>query len=239
MQFLIEKLQQDILNPLIWNNETLNKDVEIRLLNIKDKFINGLNENNIPLVIVDTRIVGSNASYNYTEFSDIDLHIVVDLSQYSNEDKRLLQMIYNYYKSSFNDKYNITIRGISVELYIEDKDTPANSKGIYSLDKREWIKKPIKQDEIDVDISKSLNYMINEFEEVKLVNNSKSAQLLLDLLYANRIKSLAIEGEYGIDNLVFKEFRNRGYIQELKDIIVNGESKELSLESLIEMYKNK
>lgn len=233
---MMNNYQQEILNPKIWNNEMIIPEVAGRLNVIKQKFLNGLNENNIPMVIVDTRIVGSNASYNYTDFSDIDLHIVVDLSQYSDEDKRLLKMIYNYYKASFNDKYDIKIKGINVELYIEDVETPASSKGIYSLDTKEWLKKPEKIDVTDIDISKTLDYMLNKFEEVKIVNNSKLAQSLLDLLYANRIKSLAIDGEFGIDNLVFKEFRNRGYIQELKNIITNGESKELSLESLTELY---
>ena len=40
------------------------------------------------------------------------------------------------------------------------------------------------------------------------------------------------EGEYGIGNLVFKEVRNQGLLQQLKDLLNLNTSKELSLESL-------
>ena len=234
MRFLKEDINSK-LNPLIWDGFNLRPEVKIKLELIRDKFIKGLEEKNIPVVIIDTRIVGSNASYNYTEFSDLDLHIIVDYSNYNERDKQLLEMIYNYYKSSFNDKYNIKIKDIDIELYIENKDTSAVSNGIYSLNQDKWLQLPKRIESKKVDISKTLNYMINKFENVKITNNSNQAQDLLDYLYANRIRGLAIDGEFSIDNLVFKEFRNRGFIQELKDIIVNGESKELSLESLTEL----
>ena len=237
MRFLIEDLQ---LNPVIWDeNNNLKSDIRNKLLQIKDKFILGLEENNIPTSIVDVRIVGSNANYNYNTNSDLDLHIVVDLDNYEEDEKRLLEMIYNYYKSAFNDKYDITVKGIPVELYIEDKNKCAISNGIFSVQNNEWVKIPTNEIKPDVDISKSLNYMIRRFEEIKLLDDPMTAQTLLDLLYANRQKSLAVEGEYGVDNLVFKEFRNRGYIQEIKDIIKNGESREMSLESLSELYHSK
>ncbi|WP_300924751.1 hypothetical protein [uncultured Clostridium sp.] len=148
----------------------------------------------------------------------------------------MLELIYSYYKSAFNDRYSINIKGVPVELYIEDKNTSAISNGIYSVQNNEWIKKPSVIEKQDVDISKPLEYMIRRFEEVKLLEDPITAQTLLDLLYANRQRSLAVEGEYGVDNLIFKEFRNRGFIQEIKDIIRNGESRELSLENLSKIF---
>lgn len=53
-------------------------------------------------------------------------------------------------------------------------------------------------------------------------------------LYDLRKDSIATEGEYGIGNLVFKEFRNLGYLDNLKDLKNEERSKELSLENLKE-----
>lgn len=239
MRFLLENANA-ILNPILWDeHNNLKEDVRNKLLEIKDKFILGLQENQIPATIVDVRIVGSNANYNYNSNSDIDLHIVVDLDGFSEEQKQMLILIYSYYKASFNDRYDIRIKGVPVELYIEDKNTSAISNGVYSVQDNSWIKEPTITNKPNIDISKSLNYMIRRFEEVKLLDDAITAQTFLDTLYINRQRSLAVDGEYGVDNLIFKEFRNRGFIQEIKDIIKNGESRELSLEGLSELYHNK
>lgn len=51
-------------------------------------------------------------------------------------------------------------------------------------------------------------------------------------LYNLRKESIASEGEYGLGNLVFKEFRNLGYLDNLKQLRKKEKSKELSLESI-------
>lgn len=234
MRFVEELLNR--LNPKLWDeNNKLYPDVELYLKNIRDTFIEGLNNSDIPAEIVDTRIVGSNASYNYTVYSDLDLHIIVNLDDKENKD--LLQMIYNFYKSSFNQKHNISIKGINVELYIEDKNDNLISNGVYSLDTGKWLKFPEEIESPDnIDIEEPLNYMIDRYNEICLLNNRDMAQSFLDTLYINRTRSLAVEGEFGVDNLIFKEFRNRGFIQNLKDIIVTGEDYELTLECLKEKF---
>ena len=91
---------------------------------------------------------------------------------------------------------------------------------------------------LDCDIAKVLDYTLNKYNEVIKLNNKEMIENFLNTLYNNRVRSLALEGEYGIDNLVFKELRNKGYIQNLKDKIKDAESYELSLESLIERFSN-
>ena len=126
----IEK--HDTLNPDLWdeNNELL-PDVKEKLQEIVNKFISNLEENDIKLDVEDICIIGSNASYNYNDQSDIDLHIIADPSVYSDEDLAL--KIYLAYKSLFNNKYDPLIRGHEVEIYVEPHEVQANSKGIYSL----------------------------------------------------------------------------------------------------------
>lgn len=53
-------------------------------------------------------------------------------------------------------------------------------------------------------------------------------------LYDLRKESISDEGEYGIGNLVFKEFRNRGWLDNLKEMRDELRSRELSLEGLNE-----
>lgn len=61
---------------------------------------------------------------------------------------------------------------------------------------------------------------------------SKAISDFIEDLYDLRKESIAKDGEYGIGNLVFKEFRNRGYLDKLKDMKNEERSKELSLEKL-------
>lgn len=234
MRFLLEDIN-NTLNPKIWDEDKkLKQEVANKLDEITNRFVSGIEEKGLDLNILDRRIVGSNASYNYTKYSDLDIHIIVDLDNFSN--KNLIKLLLDFYKSAFNKKYNIKIKGINVELYFEEKGNNLISNGVYSLDSKEWLKEPVQQEIVEVDISDTLQYMIEKYEQVLLLNNKEEAQKLLDYLHENRQRSLALEGEFGVDNLVFKEFRNRGYIDKLKEIIVNGESFELSLESLKEKF---
>ena len=96
---LNEKLEKhDNLNPKLWDsNNKLHPEVKTRIEEIINQFISTID---VPLFIVDTRIVGSQASYNYTQYSDLDIHIVAnfDLIDASNE---ILQLLYNALKTKF------------------------------------------------------------------------------------------------------------------------------------------
>ena len=139
-QFIIN----DTLNKKLFDsNNKLKEDVREALVHIAADFINTLEEKEIPLKVYDYWLVGSNASYNYSSTSDIDLHIIVD-SQIEDITPELLRILYDYAKSSYNDKYDIKIKGQYVEVYLEDINTNAITNGIYSLKKDEWIKFPKK-----------------------------------------------------------------------------------------------
>ena len=51
----------------------------------------------------------------------------------------------------------------------------------------------------------------------------------IDDLYIMRQKSIQKDGEYSLGNLIFKEFRNKGYLDNLKKLNIDLTSKELSL----------
>ena len=70
----------DRLNPRLWDeSEHLRSDVKDKLLEIAADFQEFLG---VPdLDVKDITVSGSNAAYNYTPSSDIDLHLVVDLPE--------------------------------------------------------------------------------------------------------------------------------------------------------------
>lgn len=139
----------DTLNPDLWENNELKEEVKEKLLDIVDNFLDILKEDKINIDVVDVRFLGSNANYNYTDKSDIDLHIVADFSSTPCE-QNVMPQLYNAYKSLFNSKYNISIYGHDVEIYVEDEKQPAKSNGVYSL-YTGWIKEPNKSNIPNID----------------------------------------------------------------------------------------
>ena len=72
------------LNPKIWANESkVRPDVRKQLLKIADDFYDSLD---IPWVEVkDVRLTGSLANYNWSNYSDVDLHVVINYKDINND----------------------------------------------------------------------------------------------------------------------------------------------------------
>ena len=168
----------DVLNTDIWVNEELKPQVYKKLMEIADAFIEYLD---LDLNIVDIQFTGSMANYNFNKDSDIDLHIIADFEDFGiNYD--IISNYFNAKKSLFNQNHNITIYGHPVELYVEDKNQPSQSKGKYSLKFDKWLIKPqkITQEVEDViDTPKYLEY-IERFNAI--VSSDYNAQEANDLL---------------------------------------------------------
>lgn len=123
---LNEKVEKhDILNPKLWNEDnTLKAEVEEKINMIVDDFLHGLEEDDIKFKLDDIKLVGSNASYNWNDKSDLDLHLVMDLSIYDDlEKKEMAELLYNYAKSLWNKNYVVYFRGIPVEIFVETNNT--------------------------------------------------------------------------------------------------------------------
>lgn len=226
----------DELNPKIWDawrekhiggktTYHLKREVKNKLDEIAKAFIEYLD---IPEdAIEDIRLVGSSANYNYTDFSDIDVHVIVDYDKV-HEDCPLVTGYLWALKTLFNDEHDITIYGIPVELYAEDSKLPGISNGVYSLLKNKWLSIPEKV-EVTVDDS-AVARKSEEFEELidKADTSEKASELLLKI-YKMRKAGLQENGEYSTENLAFKNLRNKGLIDKLWDLKKQGIDKELSL----------
>ena len=235
LKFIREAIEvHDSLNPKLWDAENnLKEDVKSKIILIVDEFVKHLKADNLELKVYDIWLLGSNANYNYNEDSDLDVHIIADESFDCSE--KHLEIIYNAYKALFNNRYEITIRGINVEIYVESKDNLTNvATGIYSL-KDGWIRKPSKYaiPEIDsFELDKRVNEWENKYFEITQDPTLDKIDKYIDDIYDIRKKSIKEEGEFGLNNLVFKEIRRRGYLAELKELRNKKLAQNLSLENL-------
>lgn len=216
----------DTLNPLLWNeNNTLKQDVFEKLSNIAQEFLKFIE---IPLNIVDIEIVGSNASYNYNEKSDIDLHIIVN-SEVNYIEPTILRQLYNDRKGAFNRDYELEINGLPVELYIEDVKDGNATNGRFSILKNEWVKFPEPITYEVPDISKDLNEILDKCFKTLQSSDAEEVRTLINDIYMMRKLGLAEDGEASVGNLVFKELRNMDIMSDLKDHYYELRSEELSL----------
>lgn len=228
---LSEKLEvHSTLNPKLWTSSAeLHPDVEEKLFGIVDLFTSNLS---IPIDVIDARLVGSNASYNYTQYSDIDLHIVANFESID-VDPVVLQSAYNLEKGAFNKNYDIKIHGLDVEVYIEDLNAATITNGIYSLYLHKWIKFPKKIEVPDVDVSRETNIWTDKIEDAVDTSGEKAKELL-NSIYLVRKNSLEVDGEFGKGNVLFKELRNLGLLDKLRTKIKQSDSERLSLEAMNE-----
>ncbi len=225
----------DQLNPKIWTDEKeLIPEVRAKILQIVDKFKSQLAVDGLDLKVEDIYVLGSNANYNYTEESDLDVHIIADESFDCSAEH--LPLLYNCYKALFNSKYDIRIKGINVELYVENKDKLSNvSAGIYSL-KDGWIKDPAEYEIPEFDqfaVDRGVQQWEDKYFAITENPSIKKIDEYIDGIYELR-QSTIKNGEFAEGNLIFKEIRRRGYLDDLRELKIDLTSKELSLESLDE-----
>ena len=219
----------DELNPDLYYNNKLKMYVRQKLLNVVDYFRYEYLDVELPLL--DILLVGSNASYNYNETSDIDTHIITNFEMVYPGHVDVTQSLFNLEKSAFNSDYNIKVKGRDVELYVEDVKTTVVSNGIYSILKDEWIKFPKKIQVTKIDTSADLIPQVESIKKILAHGTSKDVQDKINELYLLRKTSIDVEGEYGYGNQLFKDIRSTGLLDALKQKYKEYKSQELSVES--------
>lgn len=235
-QYCVESLREEVveediekhedLNAALFNNDAkLKPEVKNKINEIVAEFLKDFDEVGVRLDVQDVILTGSNASYNYTKDSDLDIHIVADTSKIE-DTVDLHKVIYDAYKSSFNKKFDIELNKVPVELYVETQETPLVSNGIYSVLNDTWVKEPTKESipEVDQDaIDKAFKPWEKRYKALIAdttddVEDESAIDKFIDALYELRGKGLSTDGEYSIENLVFKEMRNKGYLDNLKEL---------------------
>lgn len=221
----------DTLNPKLWSKEgKLDPEVWRALDRIGKEWAQFAK---IPKsAIKDVTITGGNANYNYTKYSDIDLHLIVDkdaidcpsvLDEYLQAKKQLWALT-----------HDVTVKGQPVELYAQDyKDSWKEGQGIYSMKQQKWLQKPTpyKIDRNHPEVIRKTKELMYQIDSL-IGANSNDMQAFKNI--KGRLKgmrSAAIEkgGEYAPENLVFKELRNRGYLDKMNKYLRDLEDQDLSL----------
>ncbi len=208
---LEEYTNQDKLNPAIFSEESIIQEARVIFLKIAESFYRELN---IEVPIKDIILTGSSANYNWTKFSDIDVHLLLDFTGFKELDS--WREYFTFKKNQFNNQFKLSYKGYPIEMYVQDVNEPHFSSGIYSLISNKWIDKPI-YNKIEIDdqeIELKAKPLMDEIDSAKN-KSSEDISALKDKIKQYRKTGLEKEGEYSIENLVFKELRNRGYIDKL------------------------
>ena len=206
----------DDLNPALWDGKSLKPEVRRQLLLIAEDFIQYLG---IRLPdIKDITISGSNAAYTYTDHSDIDLHILVDMTKLPDDD--VYQELFTAKKTLYNDDHKITIKGIPVELYVQDSNKPVVSIGEYSLMQEKWLKQPTKtKANFNQSLTKAKYEKLGGLIELALkYKNEEQVDRITKLIKRYRQAGLDMHGEFGPENLSYKALRAKGYIKALYNL---------------------
>ena len=207
------------LSTKIWKDKKMLPEFREALLKIANAFIDYLG---VTIDVVDITMTGSYANYNYTVFSDIDLHILVDMSSIEG-DTDLVEEFFNAKKSFWNDRHDIELKNIEVELYPQDSEEEHASSGVYSIVDDKWVVEPKKfKNKLDIEkIEKSSNKIIKEIDKAikSSIKTSDTSDIekMLKKLKKMRSSGLSKGGELSDENVIYKVIRSRGHLQNLFD----------------------
>ena len=221
---------QDKLNPKLFLGNRLDPAVKNQLITIAKDFLTELGVGDVK--VKDITISGSNAAFTYTSHSDLDLHIVVDYNQFSNDS--VYKELFNAKKNLYNDSHNITIRGIPVEVYMEDSNEPVISVGEYSILNDKWKQIPTKrranfdQTATKAKFGKLQDFILRALKE----KNVKKITKALKIIKRYRQAGLDTGGEFSPENLAYKALRSQGAITKLYNLRDELHSKQLSIENM-------
>ena len=213
------------LNPVLWEDGKIRREIQVKLLQIAKEFYDFLE---VSARLDDVLITGSQANYNYTTQSDIDLHLIMDFTQVDCEGE--VRELFDTKRKLWKKDHDINIKGIPVECYVEDLNDPAVTAS-YSLLKETWIKQPKKiTGGYDKDKVFDLATMWSKVIDQAIQSNKlDTMQTVKNSLAVFRKRSLARDGEFGSGNLAFKALRNSDYISRLMTAINDKKDRQLSL----------
>lgn len=237
-------LYNNKLCPDLWNvNEDgykIDEDVRIALLQVAEDFVAELEKNhNLKIEVEDVIVIGSITNYNWSPYSDIDLHIVTNFSSLTASPEEAVTM-FDAIKGTWNLKHNITMKGHDVELYVQDKSHLTHSDSEYSILRNMWIKPPTREKKTfnkELIKKKYLEYK-KQLDSLISTHDESGLKKLLDKLYKYRQAGLDTGGDLSEENIVFKIFRAKGDLDKLKDYITSVYDKEVSVKEENEKTTN-
>jgi predicted nucleotidyltransferase len=227
---------KDSLSSVIFDTSDgeffMRDEIKKRLLEIADDFIEFLG---IEFFIHDIILTGSLANYNWSNYSDVDLHILIDFKE-TDYKLDILKEFFDSKKNLWNKNHNIKIKKYDVELYVQDVDEKHLSSGVYSVLHDKWLVEPEKSNP-KIDDRKIIEKGDEYSTQIDdLISKSKGGEdvseeidELKDKIKRFRQCGLDDGGEYSYENLTFKLLRRNGYIEKLINLKSEVADKKLSI----------
>ena len=220
------------LNGKVWDKDgNLDPKVRLSLLEISDDF---WKECEIKWVKPESAILtGSICNFNWSRFSDIDLHLIVDFSKI-HENSDFVKEYFNEKKNTWNSNHkDLKIYGYPIELYVQDVDDDVTSGGIYDLYENKWVRKPSKDElsplmldkyaikkvsaRIMTEIDDLYNAFMNEKDKHRIELIGRKCKKLKKELKELRDEGLE-DSEMGFGNICYKVVRRSGYLDKLRTL---------------------
>jgi predicted nucleotidyltransferase len=216
------------LCPKAWDGDDMRPEVRAKLLEIAEVFVRYLE---IPeFEVIDIVLTGSMANYNWTDYSDFDIHVITRYADLQCDD--LAEAFYRAKKHIWNTDHDIVVRGHEAELYVEDVEQPPVSGGVYSLRDDTWIKEPgyERPDVDDAAVVAKVQDLVKQIEvAMQSADDPDDLKRITDKLRRMRRTGLDTHGEFGVENLSFKTLRNMGIIEQLHRAYLNKQDQSLRL----------
>jgi len=241
---LKEKVDQDALNsfevndslePEIWEGDRLKAEVREKLLKIVSDFLVDMP---FDLEPDDITLTGSLANYNWSKYSDVDLHILYDFSEVD-ENKELVIQFFKNLQTNWNNRHDIYMSDYEVEIYFQDSTEPHISTGVYSIQNDEWLTKPEPVvASIDyANIEKKAEDIVNRIDHIEQMMTDEEGGAVLDAI--DRLKAkirnmrqsgLEGAGQFSVENLAFKVLRRSEELGRLSDLKAKAYDELMSIE---------
>lgn len=223
----------EALNPALWEKHeewVMSEEMSTHLRDIADAFFEFLEIEDLELE--DIVLTGSTANFNWTEHSDIDLHLIVDFAAAEEKYGVLFEEYVNTKKSLWNNTRDISLKGIPVECYVENSAEEHISTGVYSLYDGLWIIEPkyAKPSIDDSAVRAKTAEWIREIYSAIRSDKIEVVERVIEKLRNFRQAGLNDGGEFSVENLTFKTLRNEGWIEKLYDSKSDAFDKQLSIE---------
>ena len=237
--------KHDELSPKYWQENRLNPNISKRLMKIVREFLEGLElpvehaegEGLMTALIEDMRLTGSMANYNWSKYSDVDVHIVIDFSKID-ENAELVKAFFDSARWRWNELHDIMIYGHEVEIFVENVGHVTHSAGIYSIMDDDWVVQPDptkvdidfetaqkKSDDIETQVGHIQNFIDDEPREA--LDSIERLKKKIRRMRKAGLNSPA--QEYSAENIAFKILRREGSLDKLSEMKYDVYDKILSM----------
>ena len=207
------------LNQKLWNGTNLKPQVRAKLLQFAYAWADFAK---IPRsMIQDIIMIGGNANYNYTPQSDIDVHLVINRNAFARgANREIIDEYLQDKKLLWTLTHKVSILGYSIEPYAQhSEDRAAVNQGVFSLKNNKWLQFPNRGSynwKNDPSLKRKVIFYKRSIDE--MIKNKMDGEAVREMkrkIRDMRSAAIAKGGEFSFENLVFKELRNRGYLDRI------------------------